>query len=277
MLAAGRPGRKGHEWPPGGVSRAAGVVETRAVSRSNTSPLLRAALAAVAALLLFAAPALAQATDATSDGGASVGTGDATGGPGGDSEVVSNPSATSGSSGPASASSSATNTGKTGDATSIAVSNPVATSGHTGSTGQTAPATARETSSPSAGPSSSGGSGTSSSGGDSTASGPTTAAAAGGGDAPDAQASSAGGAAPVATSTDQSAPPPGADAPAFAVGSDDLVVPDDPATETGGSPIGFSRPLPSPDRDTGTTLALLGLAVALAWRVRLVGTRPARA
>lgn len=92
-----------------------------------------AAIMAVAAFVLLGGTAWAQ----TSTGGSGAGTADSGGGNGGSNVVVSNPVATSGKSGDASASSSATNTGQTGDATSQAVSNPVSSSGGSGGSGGT--------------------------------------------------------------------------------------------------------------------------------------------
>ena len=55
--------------------------------------------------------------------------------------VTANPLAASGDSGPATAQSSATNSGDTGWSTSISESNPLAISGDSGATGHTGPAT----------------------------------------------------------------------------------------------------------------------------------------
>jgi hypothetical protein len=252
------------------------------VSRPKTSSLLHAVLAAMAALLLVASPALAQTGDTSSEGGASVGTGDAGGGSGGDANVVVNPVARTGDSGTASASSSATNTGNTGDATSFAVSNPVATSGQTGGTAQTAPATG------SSSPASQTGTGTSGGGGGGSGSGTATSGGGGGGSAGSTDASAIAPApAPAdpglagAVVSDGAATAAGAASAGIDVSSLVAAVQasvDDAAADadTGGSPIGFNRPLPR-SGDAGTTLALLALAAVLALRVRSVGARPARA
>ena len=100
-----------------------------------------AAIVMVAAFVLLGGTAWAQ----TSVGGSSAGIGESGGGDGGSNVVISNPVATSGSTGDASASSSATNTGRTGDATSQAISNPVSSSGGSGGSGDQGGSTSNPT------------------------------------------------------------------------------------------------------------------------------------
>ncbi|MDP9071595.1 MAG: hypothetical protein M3N68_10025, partial [Actinomycetota bacterium] len=75
--------------------------------------------------------------DVVATGGRTAAVGRANGGAGGDVTVTTNPVAVSGNSGEVTAQSSATNYGKTGDATSILDANPTAISGDSGDTGET--------------------------------------------------------------------------------------------------------------------------------------------